>query len=104
MPTNRTAAPKPRVQHQPARHLLDRRAHHIAEQAFDSNPEALLDTPAVADWLGVSVQWLEIGRSKNYGPEFQRLGPKAIRYKRAAVIDWLKSRTYACTSEYMGGE
>ena len=50
--------------------------------------------------VGVSTQWLEIGRSKGYGPEFVRLGPKLIRYTRGNVRKYLKARSHASTSEY----
>lgn len=85
----------------PARHHhLDRRADKIAAADAGKADDDLLDTRAVADWLSVSVQWLEIGRSKNYGPEFTRVGPRVIRYRRADVLTWLKARTHASTAEY----
>ena len=86
----------------PARHHLDRRAHKLVEQDTGSPDDELLDTNAVADWLGVSTQWLEIGRSKGYGPKFARLGPKLIRYTRGNVRKYLRARTFASTSEYAG--
>lgn len=60
----------------------------------------ILDTEQVADWLGVSVQFLEIGRSKGYGPSFVMLSARRIGYQRSAVRAWLKERTFACTSQY----
>jgi predicted DNA-binding transcriptional regulator AlpA len=85
----------------PARHHhhhLDRRAAEIAEIAGDEDD--LLSTPELADWLGVSREWVEIGRSKGYGPRFVRIGPRRVRYRRADVIEWLKARTHASTAEY----
>jgi predicted DNA-binding transcriptional regulator AlpA len=86
--------------HNPQRHHLDRRAHKLAEQDVGNNQDDLLDTRAVADWLDVSVQWLEIGRGKDYGPAFVRISPRCVRYRRGDVLAWLKERTHASTAEY----
>jgi predicted DNA-binding transcriptional regulator AlpA len=79
---------------------LDKRAATLA--AVPGSDDELLSTAETAVWLGVSVQWLEIGRSKNYayGPPFEKLGAKLIRYRRDKVRAWLDSRTFNCTSEY----
>jgi hypothetical protein len=84
----------------PKRHHLDRRAHALAAQAVTNNPEELMDTRAVAEWLSVSTVWLEIGRSRGYGPRFTHLSARVIRYRRGDVLKWLKARTHASTSEY----
>ena len=83
----------------PKRHYLDRRAASLAEQGR-GDPDDLLDTPTVADWLGTSPEWLEIGRSKGYGPKFVKLNPKRVRYRRADVLTWLGERTYRSTADY----
>jgi hypothetical protein len=84
----------------PIRHHLDRRADEIVEAAADKAADDLLTTPAVADWLKVSTQWLEIGRSKGWGPPFIRLSTRRVRYRRADVLAWLKKRSHASTAEY----
>jgi predicted DNA-binding transcriptional regulator AlpA len=84
----------------PRRHYLDRRAARLVEDGSYGNPDDLLNTRQVADWLGISSQWLEIGRSKGFGPPFIRLNSKRIRYLRAAVLRWLEERTHARTAEY----
>ena len=82
----------------PKKHHLDRRADQIAKIAgYDDD---LLNTSTVAEWLGISTQWLEIGRCKNYGPKFIKLGTNLIRYRRGDVRAWLKKRTRASTSGY----
>ncbi|WP_369722913.1 helix-turn-helix transcriptional regulator [Bradyrhizobium sp. LLZ17] len=81
--------------------LIDRRAHRLVNADF--HREEILTTKELAAWLGVSVQFLEIGRTRGYGPEFKRLTDKIIRYRVGDVIDWLKSRTHACTSDYHKG-
>jgi predicted DNA-binding transcriptional regulator AlpA len=57
----------------------------------------------VAVWLSVSVPWLEIGRTKNYGPKYIRLSERRVRYKRSDVLEWLASRTYENTAKYEHG-
>jgi predicted DNA-binding transcriptional regulator AlpA len=86
----------------PKTHHIDRRAARIVADAADSrdSEDDLLTTEGVADWLGVSTQFLEIARSKSYGPRFTRLGPRKIMYRRADVLAWLKKRTFNSTAEY----
>jgi predicted DNA-binding transcriptional regulator AlpA len=82
------------------RHHLDRRADAIAAVDSDADDDELLTTREVAKWFGVSEEWVEIGRSKSYGPKFVRVGPHLIRYRRSECREYLKSRTYASTAEY----
>jgi hypothetical protein len=91
---------RPEITGKKTSHHLDKRAAVLA--AVPGSDDELLNTMQTAVWLGVSIQWLEIGRSKNYayGPPFERLGPHTIRYRRDAVRKWLDSRTFNCTSEY----
>jgi len=84
----------------PKKHHLDKRAHRIIEDA-SGNPDDLLTTKQVADWLLVSTEFLEIARHKKIGPRFLRLSARNIRYKRADVLAWLRSRTHAGTVEYI---
>lgn len=90
---------KERQEHAPSSHHLDRRVAPLIA-AGEGAGDDLLSTREVAEWFGVSVQWLEIGRSKNYGPPFLRLGPQRIRYQRTAVLRWLEGRRFNSTSEY----
>src|SRR5947209_5615659 len=83
----------------PARHHLDRRVDTILRR-FSKESDALLTTREVADWLGVSPIWVEIGRSKGYGPPFIKIGPRYIRYRPDDVVEWMKSRSRRITSEY----
>ena len=86
------------------KHHLDRRAAEIAEKGRQGDPDDLLTTEETAAWLGVSRQWLEIGRSKGYGPPFARVGPRHIRYRRDRTIQWLEERMHRCTSEYAAAQ
>jgi hypothetical protein len=47
--------------------------------------------------------WLEIGRCKDYGPKFTRVGPHMIRYTRGDCRKFIKARTHSSTAEYMRG-
>jgi hypothetical protein len=77
------------------RHYLDKRAETLVANA-PSGDSDLFNTTQLAAWLGVSNQFLEIGRSNTptgrYGPAFIRIGA-AVRYRKADVERWLKSRT-----------
>ena len=89
------------AQHHPARHHLDRRAAELAaEGEAAGGADDLLTTSDVAEWLGLSTQWLEIGRGKNYGPRFIVLSTRQIRYRRADVLAWLSERTFVHTAQY----
>ena len=60
----------------PNKHHLDRRSATLAKEgAAAGEVDDLLDTPTLAAWLGVSRQFLEIGRHRGYGPRFVRRAP-----------------------------
>ena len=88
-----------RLPRAPKKHHLDRRAAAIVAQDTGADDQ-LLSTRDLAEWLGVSTQFLEIGRHKGYGPKFTRLAPRDIRYRRADVRAWLAERVHSATSEY----
>jgi predicted DNA-binding transcriptional regulator AlpA len=85
------------------RHHLDRHAGAIIVEAANGDHDDLLTTPALAALFRVSKQWLEIGRSKGYGPPFIRLAPQVVRYRRGDVQAWLAERQYAHTADYDNG-
>lgn len=88
-PAKKTLAP-------PERHHLDSRVDQIiAQQAPGSDEDALLDTDAVARWLGVSTKWLEMARSggNNFGPPHVKVTARLVRYRRGDVLAYLRSRT-----------
>jgi hypothetical protein len=76
----------------PRRHHLDRRAGQLLTTIKTTTKADMLTTQQLADLLGVSSQWLEVGRVKNYGPPYERLGPRLIRYTQNGVVKWLKQR------------
>jgi hypothetical protein len=78
------------------KHHLDQRADMIiAQGVIDDDDDLLLTTPQCALWLGVSIQFLEIGRSHGYGPPFVTLAPRVIRYRKDEVNTWLRERSAA---------
>jgi hypothetical protein len=85
----------------PGKLLVDRRAHRLID--VDFHPETRLTTKQVAVWLEVSEQFLEIKRTRGGGPRFERITNKLIRYRAGDVIEWLRSRAHAATSEYAKG-
>jgi predicted DNA-binding transcriptional regulator AlpA len=90
----------PKTKILPPRKLhLDRRARQLAVVGEGDNDD-LLSTKEIAEWLAVSIAWLEIGRLRGYGPPFVRLSPGQIRYRRGAVREWLAEREHLHTAEY----
>ena len=81
----------------PQKHHLDRRAASLIA-AGEGPADDLLTTEALAEWLGTSTQFLEIGRCKEYGPRFIKIGSR-VRYRRSDVLAWLDERTRARTGE-----
>jgi hypothetical protein len=81
-----TAAPKGR------RHKIDKTAAASIAQAPQGDDDALLNTAAVAVWLGVSTQWLEIGRCNGYGPVHTKITPRLVRYRKGDVLEYLRGR------------
>jgi hypothetical protein len=81
---------------------IDRRAHQIIAQSGDAagNPDDLMSVEAVADWLGVSKQFLDIRRTQNNGPKFTRVSARRIMYQRSDVLSWLEKRKFASTKDY----
>ena len=78
---------------------IDRRADQLVQQGGGDGDD-MLNTTGVAEWLGVSTQFLEIGRHLGYGPRFIRLTPRIVRYRRDDVLDWLRERQHRRTLEY----
>ena len=84
----------------PKRHHIDRRAAKLVEAAETSgDPDELISTKELADWLGCSPQWCEIARHRGYGPKFKKLSPRRVRYMRRDVLRWLAGRTHQSTKE-----
>jgi hypothetical protein len=53
--------------------------------------DVLLESSEAAAFLKVSISWLAKARATNDGPPFVRIG-RCVRYSKAALLRWLKSR------------
>jgi predicted DNA-binding transcriptional regulator AlpA len=85
----------------PVRHHLDRRAAELAQEgAAAGEADDLLNSVEVAEWLGVSLPFVEIARHHGRGPKFIRLSARRVRYRRADVLAWLLERQHQATAEY----
>ena len=88
----------------PARHHIDRRAREIIDQlAIDLADDFLLTTLQCANWLGVSTQFLELGRIKGYGPPAVDIAPRVVRYRKNSVLQWLLERERAYAERMKAG-
>jgi hypothetical protein len=93
----------PAVGPAPGKLLIDRRAHRLIKHLrAEKKSDQMLTTQQLAAWLEVSVQFLEIARTKGpgFGPPFKQLSPRLVRYRCGDVTAWLQLRTFASTSEY----
>ena len=93
----KTKRPQPPV---PRHHHLDRRAHQILAADNGGADDEMLTTPQVAQWFGISEQWLEIARTRGYGPQFTQYSARTIRYRRGHCREWLATRVCSSTADY----
>jgi predicted DNA-binding transcriptional regulator AlpA len=54
-------------------------------------PDELLEPKEAAEFLKISLSWLAKARAARDGPPFIQIG-RSIRYSKAALLRWLKSR------------
>jgi len=68
-------------------------AHPSSKKEYDlpSFFPGYLTTFQAASYLGVSHQYLEIGRCKGDGPPFIKLS-RLVRYKKSDLDQWMESR------------
>lgn len=60
------------------------------------NPDCLMCPKRAAEYIGMSVHWLERQRARGEAPEFVRLGGRkggAIRYRRSVLQALIVSAT-----------
>jgi hypothetical protein len=95
----KTPAKKKR-QKLPQRHHIDRRAADLAAEPVGDD-DVLLNTRDMARWFRCSTQWLAIGRHRGWGPPFERISRKMIRYRVGPVRHWLAARSHKRTDEYV---
>jgi predicted DNA-binding transcriptional regulator AlpA len=61
-------------------------------------PVPLLTVPEAAEFLGMSVSFLNKGRLTGSTPPFFKFG-SAVRYSQADLIEWMASRRRTSTSD-----
>lgn len=76
--------------------LVDLVADLVAERIRPARE--VMDTLQAADYLHMSRQFLEIARCKGGGPAFVKWG-RVVRYRKAALDEWLISHEKRNTSE-----
>jgi hypothetical protein len=54
--------------------------------------DILVDTPKAAEILGVSHQWLELGRCDGYGPPYVKLTKRLVKYRRSDLREYARKR------------
>jgi excisionase family DNA binding protein len=54
--------------------------------------QGLLRPTQAARYLGISTRTLQEWRLTGHGPAFFRMTARAVRYRRAALDEWLMSR------------
>ena len=86
------------------RFLLDKRAAQITALLSTAGPDdLLLSTPEAAMLLGVSAQWLELGRVQSYGPVFVALSPRSVKYSLRSLRAFIAERTTTTTNSAVAG-
>lgn len=64
------------------------------------DPNELLTSEEVAEELSVGLQMLANWRYAGTGPAYIKLGPKTVRYRRAALEAWLEANTRTRTGDF----
>ena len=63
------------------------------------NSRRIFRTPEAAAYIGLSASTLEKLRLGGDGPEFVKLGRRAIGYDKGALDDWIDQRRRGSTSD-----
>jgi len=63
-----------------------------AGRAIPTDPDSLLLPVEAAHVLGLSHRTLESWRVRGGGPPFVRMSARAVRYRRASLLDWASER------------
>src|SRR4051794_12654573 len=83
----------------PKKHHLDCCADQLLGKGL-GEPDDLLSSTDVASWLGVSAQWLEIGRSSGkYGPP--NTAPHTYLLHRGASATGVRMFSHGCESAHV---
>ncbi len=69
----------------------------------NSAGEELLTTKEAADFIKTSDSFLAKKRVYGGGPRYSKVG-RAVRYSKAALLDWLKSQERRSTKDQLDGK
>lgn len=61
--------------------------------------EKLLNEKEAAELMGLSVHWMRRSRWAGNGPEFIKIGGGSVRYRPAAIEQFINARTRRSTSD-----
>jgi len=75
----------------PRKFHFDRRIRQILAANIGA-PDDLLCTKQTAELFGISVEWFEVARCGEYGPQPTVLSPRRIRYSRQSIDKFLRER------------
>lgn len=64
----------------------------------------LLRDPDAADYLNVSMAWLQRQRWLGTGPTYIKVGTRAVRYRLADLEDWVHQNVCAPSSMNEAGQ
>lgn len=59
----------------------------------------LMNEKAAAEWLGLSIRWMQEKRVTGGGPRFVRLSPRCVRYRLEDLEAWTAERLRTSTSD-----
>ena len=60
-------------------------------------PPPLLNEKAAAEWLGMSLRWIQGSRVTGDGPPFVRIG-RSVRYRPRDLEEWASEHIYHSTA------
>ena len=75
--------------------------HHEEVEAYRDREylDQLIDERAAANFMGFTVRALQNWRVRGGGPEYVKIGKRAVRYQRRTLLAWAKDLTVSHTSE-----
>ena len=74
-------------------------AEQPAGRVIPTDRDALILTVEAASLLGLDRRTLDSWRLRGGGPRFIRISARAVRYRRADLMEWIEARVVASTSD-----
>jgi hypothetical protein len=63
-----------------------------------TNADKLVNEKVAAEFLGMTVRFMQSRRYKGTGPKFVRISPQCVRYRIRDLISWYEGLTVSSTS------